>query len=89
MNDPAIVLQPKLATRERCKDTKDLKERLKAWSLEVTMYEHQFKAIDGAQKTPVVRGMMPKTIKREFLTERKWRPSSMKYSPIMDQYQCN
>ena len=31
-------------------------------------YEHQFKAIDEAQKTLVVREMMPKDIKREFLT---------------------
>ena len=31
-------------------------------------YEHQFKTIDEAQKTSVVREMMPKDIKREFLT---------------------
>ena len=30
-NDPAFALQPTLATPERCKDTKDLKERLTAW----------------------------------------------------------
>ena len=31
-------------------------------------YEHQFKVIDEAQKILVVREMMPKDIKREFLT---------------------
>ena len=31
-------------------------------------YEHQFKVIEEAQKTFVVREMMPKDIKREFLT---------------------
>ena len=31
-------------------------------------YEHQFKAIDEAQKVFVEREMMPKDIKREFLT---------------------
>ena len=30
-------------------------------------YEHQFKVIDEAQKIFVVRDMMPKDIKREFL----------------------
>ena len=32
-NDPAIALQPILATPKRCKDAKELKERLTAWSL--------------------------------------------------------
>ena len=32
-------------------------------------YEHQLKAIDEAQKTCVVREMMPMDIKREFLTD--------------------
>ena len=32
-NDPAIALQPILATPERWKDAKELKERLSAWSL--------------------------------------------------------
>ena len=31
-------------------------------------YEHQFEVIDEAQKTCVVREVMPKDIKREFLT---------------------
>ena len=43
-NDPAVALQPMLATPERCKDAKELKERLTAWSLTVAEYEHQFKA---------------------------------------------
>ena len=67
-NDPAKALQPILATPQRCKDAKELKERLTAWSLRVAEYEHQFKVIDAAQKTLVVREMMPKDIKREFLT---------------------
>ena len=66
-NDPAIALQPILATPERCKGAKGLKERLTAWSLKVAEYEHQFKAIGEAQKTFVVRETMPKDIKREFL----------------------
>ena len=45
-NDPAIGLQPILATPKRCKDAKELKERLTAWSLKVAEYEHQFKTID-------------------------------------------
>ena len=39
-----------------------------AWSLKVAEYEHQFKTIDEAQKIFVVREMMPKDIKRDFLT---------------------
>ena len=34
-NDPAIALQPVLATPKRCKDAKELKERFTAWSLKV------------------------------------------------------
>ena len=67
-NDPAIALQPTLATPKSCKDAKELKERLTAWSLKVAEYEHQFKTVDEAQKIFVVREMMPKDIKREFLT---------------------
>ena len=67
-NDPAIALQPILATPKTCKDAKELKERLTAWSLKVAEYEHQFKAIDDAQKIFVAREMMPKYIRREFLT---------------------
>ena len=66
-NDLAVALQPILATPERCKDAKELKERLTAWSLKVAEKEHQCKAIDEAQKTFVVREMIPKDIKREFL----------------------
>ena len=46
---------------------KELKERLTARPLKVAEYEHQFKVIDEAQKIFVVREMMPKDIKREFL----------------------
>ena len=63
--DPAIALQPRPT---RCKDAKDLKERRTVWSLEVVEYEHQFKVIDEAQKILVVREMMPKDVKHEFLT---------------------
>ena len=52
-NDPAP--QPVLATPKR-------------WSLKVAEYGHQLKVTNGAQKTFVVREMMPKDIKREFLT---------------------
>ena len=55
-NDPAIALQPILATPKRCKDAKELKERLTAWSLQAAEYEHQFKTIDEAQKMFVVGG---------------------------------
>ena len=34
----------------------------------VAEYEHQFKAIDEAQKIFVARETMPKDIRREFLT---------------------
>ena len=59
---------PYLPPPKRCKDAQDLKEKLKAWSLKVAEYERQFKVIDEAQKTFVVMEMMPKDIKREFLT---------------------
>ena len=65
--DPAMALQPRLATLERCKDAKELKERLTACSLRVAEYEHQVKAIDEAQKTLLVREMVPEDIKRELL----------------------
>ena len=67
-NDPALALQPILATPKRCKDAKEVKERLTAWSLKVAGYEHQYKTNDEAQKIFVVRELMPKNIKREFLT---------------------
>ena len=67
-NDPAIALQPILATPKKCKDAQELKERPTAWSLKVAEYEHQSKPVDEAPKILVVREMMPKDIKREFLT---------------------
>ena len=67
-NDPATALQPILPTPKRCKVAKELKGRLTAWSLKVAEHEHQFKVIDEAQKIFVVREMMPKDIKRGFLT---------------------
>ena len=67
-NDPASVLQPIFATLKRYNDAKELKERLTARSSKVAGYEHQFKAIGEAQKTFVVREMMPKDIKLKFLT---------------------
>ena len=36
--------------------------------MEVAEYEHQFKVSDEAQRKFVVREMMPKDTKREFLT---------------------
>ena len=66
-NDPAIALQPTHATPKRCKDAKELNERLAAWTKRVAEYEHQLKAIDEAQNTFVVKDMTPKDIKREFL----------------------
>ena len=36
--------------------------------MKVAEYEHQFRVIDEAQKIFVVREMMPKDTKREFLT---------------------
>ena len=44
--------------------------------MKVAEYEHQFKVIDAAQKTFVMREMMPKDIKREFLT-RPWKLHEM------------
>ena len=57
-----------VATPKRCKDAKELKERLFAWPLKVTENENQFKVTDEAQKIFVVREMISKDIKREFLT---------------------
>ena len=58
--------QPMLAPPKRCKDARELKEKLTASRLKVADHEHQFKVIDEAQKTFAVREMMPK--EREFLT---------------------
>ena len=69
---------PTLATPERCKDAKELKERLTAWPLKVAEYEHQFKTIHEAQKMFAVRKMMPKDIKWEFLT------GPMKFDEILE-----
>ena len=56
-----------LATPKRCKDAKELKERLTAWSLRVAEYEHQFKVTEEALKKFCGEGnCLP--IKREFLT---------------------
>ena len=38
-NDPAKALQLFLATPKKCKDAKELKQRLTAWSLKVAKYE--------------------------------------------------
>ena len=51
---------------QRCKG---IEEEAHGVVLKVAEYEHQFKAIDEAQKIFVVREMMPKDIKREFLTK--------------------
>ena len=67
-NDPAAALQSTLATPERCKDAKELKERLTARSLKVAECEHHFKVIDEAQKILVVREWMLKGVNQEFLT---------------------
>ena len=40
-----IALQTILATPKRCKDAKELKEKLTAGSLKVAEYEHHFKVI--------------------------------------------
>ena len=53
-HNPAIALQPVLATPTWCNDAKELKENLTAWSLKVAGYEHQFKPIGEAQKTFVL-----------------------------------
>ena len=83
-NDSAIALQPILATPKKCKDAKELKERLTAWSLKAAEYELQFKVFDEAQKIFVVREMMPKDIKREFLTgPRKFNGIMEKPRPSM------
>ena len=66
-NDLAVALQPTLATPKRCKDAKELKERLTAWSLKVAECEHQIKTVDEAQKMFAVREMMPKDIKTGVL----------------------
>ena len=66
--DPALAPQPTLATLKRCKDPKEWKERRTAWPSRVAEHEHQLRTIDDAQKTFVVREMMPKDIKRGFLT---------------------
>ena len=55
-----------------------MKENLTAPSLKVAEYEYQFKVIEEAQKTFVVREMMPKVIKRDFLN------GPRKFDEIMD-----
>ena len=86
-NDPAIALQAILETPKRCKDAKELTERLTAWSLKVAEYEHQFKTIDEAQKIFVVREMMPKVTEQEFLTGPRKLDEGMEKLEIIDQCQ--
>ena len=57
-DDSAIAPQPILATPKKCKDAKELKDRLTAWLLKVAEYEHLFKAIGESQKIFVVSEMM-------------------------------
>ena len=83
-NDPATALQPILATPKKCKDAKELSERLTAWK--VAEYEHQFKVIDEAQKIFAVWVMMPKDIKRELQTgPRKFDEIMEKLEIIVDE----
>ena len=86
-NDPAAALHPTLATPKRCKDARELKEKVTAWSLKVAMFEHQFKVIAEAQKTFVVREMMPKDIKRECLAGPGKFDEITKGWPTTDQHQ--
>ena len=63
------AVSPRLGRSERpLRDPLDQFPRLTAWSLKLAEYEHQFKTIDEAQKMFMVREIMPKDIKREFLT---------------------
>ena len=72
-NDPVMALQPTRATPERCTDAKELKERLTAWSLKVAEYQRQFFMIDEAQKTFVVREMMPKAMSHDDVCAIAWK----------------
>ena len=73
-NDPTIAPRAILAPPKRCEDAREsMKEKLTAWSSKMAEYEHQFKVIDEAQKTFMVRRMMPKDIKLEFLTGQEIR----------------
>ena len=60
-----------------------MKERLQAWSLKVAEYGHQLKVIDLAQRTFVVRDVMPKDIKPEFL------PGPRNIDNIMEKLEIN
>ena len=77
-NDPATALQPIRVTPKRCKDARELKERLTAWSLKVAEHEHQFKVIDEVQKILVVRAMMPKDPRKFDEIMKNWRSSSLR-----------
>ena len=60
-SDPAVAPQPFLATPKRCKDEKELKEKLTALSLMDAEYEKRFQEIDEAQKMFDVKDMMRNT----------------------------
>ena len=53
-------------------------------------YEHQFRALDEAQKTFVMREMMPKDIQRDSLTGPKKFDESMEKLEIIinEMYRC-
>ena len=69
---------------------KEVKEKLTAWSLRVAENEHQFKAIDQEQKAFLVREMLPKDIKREFLTgPRKFDEIIEKLEIIVNEMMAN
>ena len=47
---PSHRMTQLLASPIRCKDAREWKEKLTAWSLNVAEYEHQFKVIDEAKR---------------------------------------
>ena len=81
-NRPSYCAAALTCDTRRCKDAKEFKKELTA------RYGHQFRAIDEAQKTFVMREMMPKDIQRDFLTK-KFDESLEKLEIIINEmYRC-
>ena len=85
----AIELRPILATRitDARPSVGHLRIKLTTWSLKVAVYEHQFKVIGEAQKTFMVREMIPKDIDARVLDGAK--ETRRNHGKVGDHHQRN
>ena len=84
---PSCSASAHICDAQKMQGRKGIEGEFHGMVIESAQYEHQFKVIDEAQKTFVVREMIAEDIKREFLTgQRKTRRNSGK---VGDHHQRN